>query len=124
MSSPVSWQVYVQDWVVVYTSDDYGEPGHDEARRVFGERWEGRVEAGDVLLRQVGGWTQVLLRLHVTQGEWKHREDADAHAGRLRLTPRIVPSVTARLYGLPQVVGTGTAEERELLDYGKKKLRV
>lgn len=124
MSSPVSWQVYVQDWVVVYTSDDYGKPGHDEAARVFKERWEGRVEEGDVLWRQVGGWTQILLRLHVTQGQWKQREDADAHADRLKLTPRIIPASHARLHGFPQVVGTGTPEERELLDYGKKKLRV
>jgi len=124
MSTPVAWRVYVQDWIVVYTSDAVAPEGQEEAQRVFAERWAGRVEEGDFTFQFIPSLhVQIWLRIPVLQGEWRAEPDAEAHAQRIRASEREVRAQGLRLPGLPEIVESGSAEERALLDYGKKKLR-
>jgi hypothetical protein len=128
-SEPLTWKVYVQDWVVAYTSDAIGVPGVQECERVFAERWEGRVEKGDSYIQaRPADPSLIHLRLHQSQGEWVTEELAMEHARRITATVREwVPGpwlADLRLPGLPVIAGAGGPEEQAMLDYGKRKLRV
>jgi hypothetical protein len=123
------WKVYVQDWTIAYSSDARGEDGKAECQRVLEERWNGRVELEDVFIRTVGSHHPpycIWLRLPQLQGEWKSRERAEAQAreitGTLRQYPPLEGGEGLRLPGLPEIVVSGSAEERVLLDYGKRML--
>ena len=113
MSPPdATWRVYLAEWLIVWTSDAFGPEGAGECRAHFGRRYKGRVREEDwrvepaVPGRVVSGQQCLQLRLPNLQGEFKLRAD--------------VP-VTGYVEG-GHLVQRGSAEEKELLAYGKKML--
>jgi len=113
-AEPRTWRVYRRMRTVAYTSDQAGEAGFAECARVFGERWDGRVagEDADIVPLRRGdpgrGAYMVILNLPGCAGEWKDERDAEDFAA----------LVTGGI-----VVASGSPEERDLLDYGKKRIR-
>jgi hypothetical protein len=107
------WRVYQRDWLAVYTSDVPGYEGSVEAVGFIQATYGGCIRDGEARI-SVPGITdgpervtaEVLLpNLH---GEWKAPDLAEDQQS--RLGPDAV------------VVVAGSPEERELLDYGKRKL--
>jgi hypothetical protein len=119
MSTDPTWRVYLAEWVTVYTSDMFVRFGDDECEAVFGQRYKGRVRDGDwrVIPVTAGHPEAVVprvlqLRLPNLRGEFKSEADAWWLAGELL-------DATGQS---PHVVQRGSAEERALLEYGKKML--
>lgn len=114
VTQPVFWRVYQPQWQAVYTSDQAGYAGSVEVQDFVRETYGGRIRDGEARIsvpdsdcpeaQRVTG--EVLLPN--LQGEWKDRGDADGHC---------------RALGEDAVVvGAGSAEERVLLGYGRKRL--
>lgn len=108
----MTWRVYVYDWVVSYSSDQPAEAGHAECLTVFGERWEGRVADDDVRYEKRGSGWSILLRLPERQGEFTDK----------LLAVQFATGISCER-GLPHVAEAGSRVERDLLDYGKRKLQ-
>jgi hypothetical protein len=116
-----TWKVYLAEWLTVYTSDRVGqEAGEAECREYFTGKYAGRVRDADwrftVFLPDAESLVSdrpvcLQLRLPNLHGEFKDYSDAVQAASEL-LDDR---------GGTAHVVQRGSAEERALLDYGKKK---
>jgi len=109
MSAEPAWRVYLPEWLAVYTAGYMGDPGEQECRKYFARKYGGRVRDEDWRVRPGGpdGWPVLEVRLPNLRGEFKDEAEA---------TDCWIELPHARM------VRRGSAEERELLDYGKKKL--
>lgn len=104
------WRVYAPVWVVAYVSDADGNAGFTEAQQAMDDRWAGRVRTEDMaaIPPSGGGRSAVALHRPALHGEWRDRELADGQGSRLE-------------GGL--VVRAGSDQERELTDFGRRRLR-
>jgi hypothetical protein len=104
------WRVYAPVWVTAYISDAAGQDGYLEAQQVMGERWSGRVRSEDMQVMEPapGARTVVTMRRPVLRSEWKDERQA---AGQLQWAEEA------------QAVLAGSDQERELLDFGRRRLR-
>lgn len=97
------WRVYEPQWVTEYVSDALGEDAWPEIQEYVRIQWEGRVRQEDIRLsRADDGRLMVQVYRPVMLSEWKSEPPA---------RPGTV------------VVAAFSAEEAELRDYGKRKLR-
>jgi hypothetical protein len=109
------YRVYLDEWIIVYTSQARGDDGVQECEDAFAERWKGRVQDGHHRIipassRNPGQWeSQVQLRLPNRRGEYAARENAEKLARDLGPGARIVER--------------WSPEEDALLSYGKRRLR-
>lgn len=123
-STEPTWRVYLREWLIVWTSDADGPEGVDECWDYFARKYKGRVREEDrrvvdaITGRQGSAGPQCLqLWLPNLKGEFKDRTDADKLADALAADP---PYEGAGLF--VGVIQRGSAEERELLEYGRKML--
>jgi hypothetical protein len=113
------WRVYFPEFVPVYTSNSTGSIGQEECRSIFVDKYAGRVPEEDYQIHPLKPvhpsiW-QLMLQLPNLKGEFKDKADAD----KLRVElGQSTPPLTA------WVVQFGSAEERVLLDYGKRRIRL
>jgi hypothetical protein len=109
---PQLWRVYQREWVAVYTSDATGYEGSVEAQDFVRRTYEGCIRDGEARISRPGIAEEECITAEVflpnLHGEWRDRDDADRDAS--LAGPEAV------------VVAAGSPEERELLDYGKRKL--
>lgn len=115
MSTPdAPWRVYLRDWVVVYTSDELEVPGRRECEAVYAEKYAGRVQTEDWRIRPAGQMRPshqcLQLFLPNLKGEYGDRNPA--------------ADLLQAMGSGGWLVRRGSAEEQELLDYGKKMLPV
>lgn len=105
-------RVYSWEWVLVYSSTATGPIGHDEATAFFEDQYKGRVrdEHWSVRSEAADRSAQLYLCLPLLKGEFKHEERA-----------RALATATAQGVGVTVVV-RNSKDERELLEYGKRKL--
>lgn len=110
MRDEQTWRVYQREWMIIYTCMGDGP----ECQDYFASRYKGRVRDGDVRVRVLESSQQLELNLWNLRGEYKDYADAVSLAGEL----------TAGDDGVlaSAVVQRGSAEERSLLDYGRKML--
>jgi hypothetical protein len=107
---PSTWRVYLPEWLLVYASDALGSAGVAECEGKFERDWKGRIRDEDFQVISAASNLPAVMRLRVPsmQGEWKDetlaRQQAEGLPGDVR------------------VVAAFSAQERELLDYGKRKL--
>jgi hypothetical protein len=109
-----NYRVYVTEWVNAWTSTQSGEDGHDEAAGHFQQTWEGRLHDGDWRFTAgAGDTTSVCLRVPNLRSEWRGGyKAAVAHA----------QEISEAGEGPAAVVLAGSETERDLLNYGKRKL--
>lgn len=105
-------RVYGWEWVLVYTSAKTAFAGLTEVKEFFAGKYAGRVRDEHVECRSAGKDqpTQLWLCLPTLKGEFKHEERA-----------RALAAATASGGGVTVVV-RNSRDERELLEYGKRKL--
>jgi hypothetical protein len=107
-----TFMVYLPEWQVRHTSEELEVMGQKECKDHFEQNYAGRVREEDWQVRGAGNFRpqrQVLrLRLPNLKGECK--DEAEAEALRSGLGDQAV------------LVARGSAEERELLSYGKRRL--
>ena len=112
-----SWRVYLTEWLTVYTSDEVEVLGAGECRDVYSRKYAGRVRSADWRIssaREIRPSPRCLqLRLPNLCGEFKDHNDALELASRL---------MDGHKDGPCDLVRRGSDEEKELLEYGKKKL--
>lgn len=103
------WRVYLQDWVIVYTSDEIGEKGVAEAQKLFSEKYLGRVRSAHVAIYSHGPKYSAVLKLYLPllRGEFKSRDAAQDEADVL---------------GGAEVVQRNSAADYKLREYGVKKV--
>ena len=107
------WRVYCRQWLVFFTSMATGEDGRAECTARFRQDYEGRVADADWLIETPDdGVGRSFLYLCVPNccGEFTDQADAERHAGGHGDHPH-------------QVVPADSAQERELLAYGVRRLR-
>ena len=119
MSTPdAPWRVYMDEWLIVWTGDAPGPEGQAECLSHFQVKYQGRVRERD--WRVVPGIRGVelarapyclQLRLPNLRGEYKDQDCALAQVASVSCPGRNA-----------EVVRRGSAQERELLDYGRKML--
>lgn len=110
-----TWQVYVQDWLIVFTSHSESELGHAECMALFVEKYEGRVRGPDMKVVPVFdiGVTKYYLELRLWNplGEFKTEELAKDFADTVKEShPEFL------------IVGRNSREEQVLQDYSKVKM--
>lgn len=105
------WRVYLPEWHTAYLSDHLEVDGQNECKAAFAE-YEGRVREEDWRVTHVGSMRpsryRLELRLPNLKGEFRYKEHAAEN--RDALGPEAV------------IVARGSAEERELLSYGRRRL--
>ena len=107
------YRVYCNQWLVFFTSKAAGESGRAECGARFHEEYEGRVCEEDVRFETPAdglGRSFLLLRMPNCCGEFTDQAAAERHAGGHGDHPH-------------QVVPADSAQERELLAYGVRRLR-
>jgi hypothetical protein len=128
MTADATWKVYVQDWIIAYTSDGEDEEGLRECETVLAQRWAGRVEPHDFYIQFAGRRYVIWLRTYQLQGEWRDEAAAVLHQQAFLANSRdshngpLDDGLELRLPGLPVVVRSGSPEERRLTEYGQKML--
>ncbi len=108
------YRVFCRQWLTFFTSMGTGEPGRAECTGRFEKEYRGRVYDADWLIETSDGEGRsfLCLRLPNCCGEFTAEADAQARAG------------ANGHEGHPhQVVVAGSPEERELLAYGRRRLR-
>jgi hypothetical protein len=115
VSTEPTWRVYLTEWLTVYTAGYMGDAGEQDCLAHFARKYAGRVRDEDRRVTRTGPafWPALQLRLPNRRGEFKDYSDALEHASSLMDVFKDGPC---------DVVQRGSAEERELLEYGKKKL--
>jgi hypothetical protein len=107
----MTFRVYRQEWLPAYVADAQGDDGVRECQEYFREKYEGRVHPADskVMPPDINPDRRVLyLRLHNLKGEFLQLDLAEIHRDKLS-------------YGAT-IVSTGSVQERELTNYGLRKL--
>jgi hypothetical protein len=116
VSTEPTWRAYLAEWLTVYTSDGLGADGLRECKEHFDRKYAGRVaEIGRIVdpgpARLEPQRKCLQTRLWNLKGEFKDEADAVLMLGQ-----------HAGLEESPRVVQRGSAEEKSLLEYGKKML--
>jgi hypothetical protein len=109
------YRVFCSQWLPAFTSSLTGEAGAAECEAVFAAKYEGRVHGKDWRIDapdNAYGRSFLMLRLPNCCGEFTGEADAQARAGE-----------NGHEDHPHQVVVAGSAEERELLAYGRRRLR-
>jgi hypothetical protein len=106
-----AWRVYRPEWLTVYVSDRLEVEGQDQCQVRFRD-YAGRVRSEDWRLCPVGSVRparyKLMVRLPNLKGEFKEESKAR--------------KLLATLGGQAVLVTQGSAEERELLAYGRRRL--
>jgi hypothetical protein len=109
--------VYLTEWLTVYVGDGLEVTAQRDCEAIFERVYRGRVREEDWRVRNPSalrpGPRVLQLRLPNRRGEFKDAADAVALAGDL---------MDGHKDGTCAIVLRGSAEERDLLEYGKKKL--
>lgn len=112
MNSGPLYRVYKPEWLVYFISDEVGTAGAKEAADHFEKRYEGRVRTGDRKINCMGirkpARSHLQLRLPNLKGECADPDEAEV--------------LRSWLGGKAVVVVRGSAQERELLGYGRRRL--
>jgi hypothetical protein len=109
------YRVYCRQWLSFLTSSGVGEEGRLECQVRFRDKYQGRVLDEDwrIVAPDNGyGRSFLMLKLPNCCGEFTGEGDAQARAGE-----------NGHEDHPHQVVVAGSAEERELLAYGRRRLR-
>jgi hypothetical protein len=110
----MAYRVYCRQWLPAHTSQNTGREGEIECVGAF-VAYEGRVLDDDWRIDAPDngyGRSFLMLRLPNCCGEFTGEVDAQARAGE-----------NGHEDHPHQVVAAGSAEERELLAYGRRRLR-
>lgn len=112
-----TWRLYVREWVCVYTSTASGTEGQDECRELFEKTYRGRVLDSEWRVVQGSHALFAWLELFLPNLAGEFRDWAAADELSDELAEVNSPAALSVF-----IVQRGTREERELLDYGRRRL--
>lgn len=113
----MSWRVWEQHWLIVYTSEAEGDDGIQECQHYFQDKYEGNVRDSEWRVVPADAYCDATLQLKLPTvvGEYRDREQAE------ELRDELADADPDNKYPL-WVTELGSPADKDLETYGQRKL--